>query len=63
MPDYDNDHLCSLRAALLDHPIYTNIVLLIPLANSISISVASGTSGSNRFPPAASHERTDRSRD
>jgi hypothetical protein len=47
MPDYDNDHLCSLRAALLDHPIYTNIVLLIPLANSISISVASGTSGSN----------------
>jgi hypothetical protein len=26
MPDYDNDHLCSLRAALLDHPIYTNIV-------------------------------------
>ena len=25
MPDYDNDHLCSLRAALLDHPIYTNI--------------------------------------
>jgi hypothetical protein len=25
MPDYDNDHLCSLRAALLDHPIYTEI--------------------------------------
>jgi hypothetical protein len=25
MPDYDNDHLGSLRAALLDHSIYTNI--------------------------------------
>jgi hypothetical protein len=25
MSEYDNDHLCSLRAALLDHPIYTHI--------------------------------------
>jgi len=31
MPDYDNDHLCSLRAALLDHPIYTNIVSVADL--------------------------------
>src|SRR5437764_10328907 len=25
MSEYDDDHLCSFRAALLDHPIYTNI--------------------------------------
>jgi hypothetical protein len=25
MSEYDNDHLCSLRAALLDHPIYTHV--------------------------------------
>jgi hypothetical protein len=25
MPEYDSDHLCSLRAALLDHPIYTQV--------------------------------------
>jgi hypothetical protein len=25
MSDYANDHLCSLRAALLDHPIYTHV--------------------------------------
>jgi hypothetical protein len=23
MSEYDNDHLCSLRAALLDHPLYS----------------------------------------
>src|SRR5258708_7234540 len=26
MSEYDNDHLCSLRTALLDHPIYTHVV-------------------------------------
>src|SRR5246500_3776815 len=26
MSKYDNDQLCSLRAALLDHPIYTQVV-------------------------------------
>src|SRR5438105_3647097 len=26
MPEYDNDHLGTLRAALLDHPIYTHLV-------------------------------------
>jgi hypothetical protein len=31
MSEYDNDHLCSLRAALLDHPIYTNIVSVADL--------------------------------
>jgi hypothetical protein len=25
MSEYDNDHLCSLRAALLDHAIYTHV--------------------------------------
>src|SRR5438132_14276180 len=25
MSEYDNDHLCSLRTALLDHPIYTHV--------------------------------------
>src|SRR5438132_889345 len=25
MSEYDNDHLCSLRAALPDHPIYTRV--------------------------------------
>jgi hypothetical protein len=25
MSQYDNDHLCNLRAALLDHPIYTHV--------------------------------------
>src|SRR5689334_11350449 len=25
MSEYDNDHLCSLRASLLDHPIYTHV--------------------------------------
>jgi len=25
MSEFDNDHLCTLRAALLDHPIYTHI--------------------------------------
>ena len=31
MSHYDNDHLCSLRAALLDHPIYSNIVSVADL--------------------------------
>ena len=31
MSDYDNDHLCSLRAALLDHPIYTHVASLADL--------------------------------
>jgi hypothetical protein len=26
MSEFDNDHLCSLRAALLDHPLYTQVV-------------------------------------
>src|ERR1700720_4156807 len=25
MSEYDNDHLCNLRTALLDHPIYTHV--------------------------------------
>jgi hypothetical protein len=25
MPEYNSDHLCCLRAALLDHPIYTHV--------------------------------------
>ena len=31
MSEYDNDHLCSLRGALLDHPIYTNILSVTDL--------------------------------
>jgi hypothetical protein len=26
MSEYDNDHLCSLRAALLDHPLYAQVI-------------------------------------
>jgi hypothetical protein len=26
MSEYDHDYLCTLRAALLDHPLYTNVV-------------------------------------
>src|SRR5690348_10261582 len=33
MSQYDNDHLCSLRAALLDHPIYSNIVSVADLGS------------------------------
>ena len=31
MPQYDNDHLGSLRAALLDHPIYTHVASVADL--------------------------------
>jgi hypothetical protein len=31
MAQYDNDHLCSLRAALLDHPIYTHVASVADL--------------------------------
>jgi hypothetical protein len=31
MPDCDNDHLCGLRAALLDHPIYTQVASIADL--------------------------------
>ena len=31
MPEYDNDHLDSLRTALLDHPIYTHVVSIADL--------------------------------
>jgi Protein of unknown function (DUF3050) len=31
MSEYDNDHLCSLRAALLDHPIYTHVASVADL--------------------------------
>jgi hypothetical protein len=31
MPEYDSDHLCSLRAALLDHPIYTQVASVADL--------------------------------
>src|SRR2546423_5255447 len=31
MSQYDNDHLCSLRAALLDHPIYTQVASVADL--------------------------------
>jgi hypothetical protein len=31
MSQYDNDHLCSLRAALLDHPIYTQVASIADL--------------------------------
>jgi hypothetical protein len=25
MSEYDNDHLCGLRSALLDHPLYSQV--------------------------------------
>src|SRR6267143_5603869 len=31
MSEYDNDHLCSLRTALLDHPIYTHFASVVDL--------------------------------
>lgn len=31
MSEYDNDHLCSLRETLLDHPLYTDVVSLTDL--------------------------------
>ena len=31
MSQYDKDHLCSLRAALLDHPIYTHVATVADL--------------------------------
>src|ERR1700739_292003 len=31
MPEYDSDHLSSLRAALLDHPIYTQVASVADL--------------------------------
>jgi hypothetical protein len=31
MSEYDNDRLCSLRAALLDHPIYTHVASVADL--------------------------------
>jgi hypothetical protein len=31
MSEYDNDHLCSLRAALLDHPLYVQVVSVTDL--------------------------------
>src|SRR3984893_18260077 len=31
MAQYDNNHLCSLRAALLDHPIYTHVASIADL--------------------------------
>ena len=31
MSEYDNDHLCSLRAALLDHSIYTQVASIADL--------------------------------
>jgi DUF3050 family protein len=31
MSEYDNDHLCSLRAALLDHPLYTHVASVADL--------------------------------
>jgi hypothetical protein len=31
MSEYDNDHLCSLRAALLDHPLYAQVVSVADL--------------------------------
>src|SRR3981189_723758 len=31
MSQYDKDHLCSLRAALLDHPIYTQVASVADL--------------------------------
>lgn len=35
MPEYDNDHLCGLRAALLDHPIYTHVAKRTCIAGAI----------------------------
>jgi hypothetical protein len=31
MSEYDNDHLCSLRAALLDHPLYAQVISVADL--------------------------------
>src|SRR5207245_7503415 len=31
MSEYDNDHLCSLRTALLDHPVYTHVASVADL--------------------------------
>jgi hypothetical protein len=31
MSEYDNDDLCSLRAALLDHPIYAHVASVADL--------------------------------
>jgi hypothetical protein len=31
MSEYNNDHLCSLRAALLDHPLYAQVVSVADL--------------------------------
>ena len=31
MPKYDSDHLCSLRAELLNHPIYTHVASVADL--------------------------------
>src|SRR5580658_2579931 len=31
MSEYDNDHLCNLRAELLDHPIYTQVTSVADL--------------------------------
>src|ERR1700737_3277201 len=31
MSEYEQDHLCSLRAALLDHPIYTHVASVADL--------------------------------
>jgi hypothetical protein len=31
MSEYDNDHLCSLRAALLDHPLYAQVASVADL--------------------------------
>jgi hypothetical protein len=31
MSEYDNDHLCSLRALLLDHPIYSHVASVADL--------------------------------
>jgi hypothetical protein len=31
MSEYDNDHLCSLRAALLDHPLYAQFASVADL--------------------------------
>src|SRR5258705_3042432 len=35
MSEYDNDHLCSLRRALLDHPIYTHVASVADLRRFI----------------------------
>ena len=32
MSEYDNDHLCSLRTALLDRPIYTQVTSVADLS-------------------------------